>query len=339
MPRDLAFTKLMIDTAKGCPEVYSVAQANRAIRKRFAAAMGIEEGASVKEIRRAFRKNKWNVYEIIEDVIDERLQSGWGDNPFFRQFVEVKNLADGDTNEFFVPDDSILTVTKFSGNHHDLTRQKLGMGRSFSVTTDWYGIKVYEEFERFMAGRIDWTELVDKLYEALDKKVNDMLYQSFLGLDDIMPAAYSFAGTVTRDAILDRVEKVQTATGHEVMIAAPRSALAKITALTNASMWSDEMKNQRNSLGELGLWEGVELLRIPQVFAQGTREFVYPENKFYIIPKTDNKPIKLVYEGDGQFWEDTDSATKRDMTIEAEYHTKLGIAVVFGLDFAVGEIE
>lgn len=337
--KDLVFTKLMIDTAKNAVINYTKEEANEAIRNKFFEALGIDATSSVKEIRRAYRRNKAAVFDIIEDVIDERLVSGWGDNPFFQQFVEVKNLNDGDRNEFIVEDDSILTLAKFSGNHHDLVRQKLGMGKSFSITTEWYGIKIYEEYERFMAGRIDWAKFIEKLYEAVDKKVNDALYQAFLGLDNFVPAAYSLTGTITEELILSNAEMVATATGKEVMIAAPRTAIAKITALTNATMWSDEMKQQRNTLGQLGVWNSIDLVRIPQVFEKGTRVFAYPENKFYIIPKTDNKPIKLVYEGDGYFNENTDASVNRDMTIEAEYHTKFGVAVVFGLDYAVGTFE
>ena len=34
--------------------------------------------------------------------------------------VEVRNLALGDTNEFFVNDSSVLTVSKYAGGHHDI---------------------------------------------------------------------------------------------------------------------------------------------------------------------------------------------------------------------------
>lgn len=271
--------------------------------------------------------------------MEELLISGWGDNPFFRDFVEVKNIAAGDQNVFYIPDNSILTVSKFSGNHHDLIRQKLGMGEEFSVTTNWYGIRVYEEFERFMAGRVDWTKFIEKMYEAMDKKINDMLYNAFLGIDSMIPAEYKFTGTPTEETILSTAEKVSVATGKEVMIAGPRTAISKIANLTNASMWSDEMKNQRNTLGSLGVWNGIELVRVPQVFEKGTRNFVYPENKFFILPKTDNRPIKLVYEGESLFDENTDYTKRRDMTIEAEYMTKLGVGVVFGADFAAGQFE
>lgn len=333
------FKRLLIDTGKGCPIQYSVGEADQAIRKKFNEVLGTDENSTVKERRRAYRMHKNEVFAIIEDVIDELLVSGWTDNPFFRDFVEVKNLADGDKNEFYVPDKSILTLSKFSGNHHDIIRQKLGMGSSFSLTTSWYGIKIYEEFERFMAGRIDWPAFVQKLYEAVDRKINDMLYQAFLGLDEIVPAAYTFSGDITEATLLNRVEMVETANGgKEVVIAGPRTALSKITALTNATMWSSEMKNERNTTGQLGVWNGIRLMRVPQVFELNTRTFAYPENKFYVLPMTDNKPIKLVYEGDSYFTESTDYTARKDMTIEAEYMTKFGIGTIFGADFCTGEM-
>lgn len=211
------------------------------------------------------------------------------------------------------------------------------MGESFNVHTDWYGIKIYQDFELYMAGRIDWAEYIRKLYEALDKKINDMLYGAFMGLDEQVPAAYQMTGTITEATILEKAEMVEVATGHPVMIAGTRASLSKIAGLTSADMWSSEMKNERNTLGGLGTWNGIPLMRVPQVFEQNTRTFAYPDNKFYILPMTDNKPIKLVYEGDYEYVEDTQSTSRQDMTIEAEYMTKLGVATIIGLDFAVGK--
>ena len=334
---DKNFTKLLLDTAKGKTIKYSLAESDEAIRQHFFEVLGIEPTSNRKEIRKALRRKSYDVYELIEETINEMLISGWGDNPFFKQFVDVKNLAAGDSNVFYVPDKSILTVSKFSGNHHDLLRQKLGFGESFTVHTDWYGIKIYQDFELYMAGRIDWAEYIRKLYEALDKKVNDMLYGAFMGLDEQIPAAYQMTGTITEATILEKAEMVEVATGHPVMIAGTRASLSKITGLTGADMWSSEMKNERNTLGGLGTWNGIPLMRVPQVFEQNTRTFAYPDNKFYILPMTDNKPIKLVYEGDYEYVEDTQSTSRQDMTIEAEYMTKLGVATIVGLDFAVGK--
>lgn len=66
------------------------------------------------------RRHKLDVFEVIEETLDDLLVSGWGENPFFREFVEEKFMNLGDTNEFWVNDDVILTVSEVSGNHHDL---------------------------------------------------------------------------------------------------------------------------------------------------------------------------------------------------------------------------
>ena len=41
------------------------------------------------------------------------------ENEFFNEFVEMKNIAQGDRNEFWADKDVILTVAKVSGDHHD----------------------------------------------------------------------------------------------------------------------------------------------------------------------------------------------------------------------------
>lgn len=66
------------------------------------------------------RRHKLDVFEVIEETLDDLLVSGWGENPFFREFVEEKFMNLGNTNEFWVNDDVILTVSEVSGNHHDL---------------------------------------------------------------------------------------------------------------------------------------------------------------------------------------------------------------------------
>lgn len=334
------FTKLTVDTARDTlPEQYTKEDANDVIRQKFFEVLGINADSKAKDVRKAVRRNKVAIYELIEDTIDQLLVSGWGDNPFFRDFVDEKNIDAGDVNEFWVEDNSILTVSKFSGNHHDLIRQKLGVGQSFKVETSYYGIKVYEEFIRFQTGRIDWANFINKLYEAMDRKINDMVFDALMGVDTEIPAGYAETGTLNSNKMIELVEKVATATGREVVIVGTRAAVSQLLKLTDSAWISDEMKNQRNTTGNVTYFEGIRTMVVPQVFEAGTREFKLPEKKLFIFPVADNKFIKLVYEGESQFYENTDSAVNRDMTIEAEYMTKLGIATVFGMDFGTYTFE
>lgn len=116
----VAFQKLLHDAAHGTVEGYSAKEANDKIVEVFRKAIGCDEHSSKAEIRKAIRRNQIAIYEIIEEVIDDALVSGWDANPFFREYVDVRNLALGDKNEFYTPDDSVLSVMKVSGNHHDI---------------------------------------------------------------------------------------------------------------------------------------------------------------------------------------------------------------------------
>ena len=59
--------------------------------------------------------------EVLEEAVDFKVTTGFQDNEFFNNFVESKNIANGDRNEYWVKNnDVILTVAKVSGDHHDL---------------------------------------------------------------------------------------------------------------------------------------------------------------------------------------------------------------------------
>ena len=136
------FSQLMYDTAVGTlKDGYSKDDANDKIREIMFEVLGVDKDCTRKELHKAIRRHKVDVFEVIEETVENLLVSGWGSNPFFNEFVEVKSMNTGDTNEFYVPDESILTVAELSGNHHDLFRQRLGAGRTFNVKTSWYGVR------------------------------------------------------------------------------------------------------------------------------------------------------------------------------------------------------
>jgi hypothetical protein len=114
------FEKLLVDTARKKVEEYTLDQANKKIVEKFRAALGIDADARTPQVRRAIRANQNLVYTILEETVEEMIRTGWDNNPFFMQYAEIKNIALGDTNDFYVEDDSILSVSKISGNHHNI---------------------------------------------------------------------------------------------------------------------------------------------------------------------------------------------------------------------------
>lgn len=328
-------TRVMLNTSYGLPSgQYSVEDSNTTIRKYFEAELGIPEGCKdVRIIKKALRRNKVKFFEIIEETVENLLVSGWRENEFFERFVEFRNLQLGQKNLFYVPDESILTVSEFSGDHNDLRRQKLGAGSEYSVAIRDYGIKIYDEYIRFQAAIIDWAAFTNKMYEAIDKQVNDQIFEAFLGLDTVVPAGFGVTGALDLDKAVNLAEAVQIATGEDVIIAGTRPAISKLMGLTPSGWISNEMKNQRNTLGATTHFEGIETMVVPNVFEQGTTVTKYPNNKLFFLPKSDVKPIKFVYEGDMEYTEVTDKTTRVDQTMEAMIQYKAGLATVFGKYF------
>ena len=92
-----SFNKLMFQAATNKLEGgVSMEDANKKIREISYAVLGIDENASRKQIRNAIRRHKIDIYEVTEELLQDLLKTGWGDNPFFREFVEIKNLDDFD---------------------------------------------------------------------------------------------------------------------------------------------------------------------------------------------------------------------------------------------------
>lgn len=347
----LNFSQLLIDyTSNTFQSGITKADADEMIREKFRLIMGVDSNSSKKDIRRAFQKNKDELFQIIEDVVDNMLTSGWESNPFFMDFVDIRNLALGDANEFESVDETVLSVGKLSGDNWDIDRQRLGLGEVTRIPTYWVGLGVYEEFERVMLGRADWSRLVNAIYTAMDNYVNEVVFEAVRDAGSkFFPANSQFYKTAALDAaahdtFIEMVEDVQAANkGSEVVIMGTKSALAKLKNMADVNWIAKEDRTDNRNLGYLGIFEGTRVVEIPQVFKKNdtTQKLVknsLGQDFLLIMPLADNKFVKLVYEGDPIMKETTDNTVNQDMTYEVKYMTKLGVGTMMGRYFGTWNI-
>ena len=345
----ICFSELLIDAARNEVKEFSAKEANKKIVEKFRAALGIDEHDKPQAIKRAIRANRELVFTLIEETIEEVLITGWMENPFFQQFVETKNLALDDENDFYVEDDSILSVSKVSGNHHNMIRQRLGAGRHFSVAGEWYGLKIYADFERVLTGAEDWAKFVAKVAEAINRYLYDALYAALRGAQDKLGANWVKTGALdiaNKDTLVKLCQDISMATGSEVTIFGARSALSSLTAMADVN-WAPETVKQEYYAngGILGNWEGFSVAEIGQGLKRGasinsaTVEYMLDTDRLYIIPTSiANKFIKLVNYGETQVSQVTDRDTNRDMSQEYEVLYKMGINVILATVFGVWNI-
>lgn len=343
------FSELLLDAALGEVKDYSAKDANKKIVEKFRAALGIEPTDRPQHVRRAIRANKDLVFTLIEETIEEIIITGWMENPFFMQFVESKNLALGDENDFYVEDDSILSVSKVSGNHHNMIRQKLGAGRHFSVAGEWFGLKIYSDFERVLTGAEDWAAFVSKVADAVNRYLYDALYAALRGAKDSLGANWVKSGaleTANKATLVKLCQEISMATGSDITIFGARTALSALTGMADVNWVPEEVKKEyyKNG-GILGNWEGFSVAEIGQGLKRGASinsasvEYMLDTDRLYIIPTSvANKFIKLVNYGETQISQVTDKDTNRDMSYEYELLYKMGINVILNTVFGVWEI-
>ena len=72
-----------------------------------------------RDIKRAFNRHGEEFFEVIEELVDMKVNTGLQTNDFFNDFVDYRNIALGDSVEFYTEDKTILAVSKVSGHHHD----------------------------------------------------------------------------------------------------------------------------------------------------------------------------------------------------------------------------
>lgn len=320
--------KLMLDYKTGASMGnFSKSQSSEAIRKEFVELLG----TSTPDYK-TFRNNKNGVFQIMEEVLDVLITDGILGSQFFEQFVEYRDLNLGDKNEFYVEDKSMLTIAEVTGGTLNLRRQKLDVGEKFSVTTKWYGAKVYADFLRFVAGRIDFDALISKIDLAMRTQMAESIYASFVSASSYLPAVFKQTGSFDGDKVSNIVQHVQaSAGGAPVVIAGTRNALRKITASYNTTgtfLVSEAMKDQINSQGLLNTWEGIPLLEIPQVHTANTFDFAFDDKKLFVLP-ANVKPIKVVREGDSIIDERREG--NMDMSMEYTFLTRYGIGVIFNV--------
>ena len=311
-----AFNQLMLDYAHDALDGVSAKEANKKIVEIFRNVIGCDEKSTKAEIRRGIRRNQAVLFDLIEEVIDDALVSGWQENPFFREYVDVRNLALGDKNEFSTPDHSVLSVMKVSGNHHDIIRQRLGAGTTQSIETSWYAVKVYSEFERLLTGVEDFATLVGKITQAYDRYVNQALYEALIGVGSTLGSQWyksSALNETTKETLRTLVMDVSMATDSEVVIMGTYAALSKVYDLNTVSWASSDMKNEKYATGRFAYWDGIRLVELKNGFKlNDTTQYLIANDVLFIMPVGIEPMIKLVYEGDTQMYQVQDAGTHMD---------------------------
>lgn len=338
---------LMFDTASGS-DIYddelgrnmSKSEVNDTIREICFEELGITEKSTEKQLKRALNSDKaLALNEVIEEVIETKIQYGLSEDDFYNKYVEIRNLADGDRNEFYVEDDVILTVSKMGTSHHDISMQRLGYGQTYSLPTDMYGIKVGTDLRLFLTGRKDWNAFVDATAKAYLNKIQTLIAAEFATGVNLIPVPSNLTGTGaltpdtptvpgTKGAFDAIIEKVESANNCPAVVMGTKTALKNLNNICDVDWLSLGQKDAFANTGIIGMYEGTELYAIPQKFADKTLTTPIVNNGIlWIMPQIDDKFIKLVDGGEVELTINEVGGTKDDLQ-SYELQRRIGIGTL-----------
>ena len=331
----------------GVERAISKDEANKAVRKVLMEICELDETdlKSKKKRKRALKSHLNEVFEVIEEDVDFKVSTAFKDSEWFNEFVEQRNVALGDDEEFWTQDDITLAVAKISGDHHDLTMQNLGEGESFKVHTSTYGMKVGKDIDLILLGRVNFTELTDKIAEAFASMIQTTCYEEVYNASSKLPNNSQFVksgplSSETKEKFDTLLEDVATANEAEIVIMGTKMALKKMNALADIDWRSNSQKEAVASLGHLGTYEVTDLIEIPQRFARNDVTKKLIDNKMLLIfAKNQEKFVKFVDKGETEITED--GQNKGDLADDFqtyEVQREMGVSTILPRDFGVWKI-
>lgn len=327
MAIDSNLIKLAVDGYKGhVAGDYSVNDTQEALRKALVEA----NGGSTKLDIKAIRDGRCNgVFAIIEELVNVIHEEGLKGDEFFMNMVEDRNLSLGDTNKFHIERECLFAVADIAEGTQGVRRQRIEAGQDITINTQLRAIKIYEELNRILAGRIDFNKFVDLVGKSFTKQELDATYDAFVGMFKKLKTPYTETGSFDEDKLLELIDHVEASTGETAVVVGTRKALRKI----KTAVVSDSAKEEMYAMGHFGRFNGTELVAVKQRHKSGTDDFILDDNVLYVFAG-DTKPIKRVTEGDVTMLMGT-PMNNADMSQEFLMMKRTGIAVIFDRDFGV----
>lgn len=295
-------------------EQLSYTAMNETLRNELNELVGTEE---------LYELNKRQVFSLIAQTMDEivpnRLINAYG------QFAEIKQFAQGD-RPVFVRRTGTTRAKQFV-THAGLAGVyevfKLGQ-ESFEVGTSAMGAAAQIGFEEYLDGRVDFAELTQIIMDGMDELIYREIAAALQGAINQLPTANKFTSNGFSEAGLDYLVNTASAYGKPV-IYCTREFAVKIVPDTG---WiSDNMKDQMWNTGYLANYKGTQVVILPQTLEDesNTTKMIDPSYAWIIPAGTNNKPVKVAFEGTTHVRERNDND---DWSRDIQVYRKVGVGVM-----------
>ena len=223
-----------------------------------------------------FQKNKWEVYALISEMISANVSRLSADT--FADFCEVRDFALGDRVEFVVKNTDLFKVANIADGINSTRRQRL-MGKKIPTTAFKLAVAIYEELDRFLAGRIDWRAMVDNVSTSFTQVVANQIAKAMEGAYEQLNSNFVKSGSYSDKELQTLIAKVEAATGQKVAIYGTAEALANVEG-AGALIDAEDTRNY----GFVQLFNGTRMVKINNVYDEVNDKWALRNDVLYVIP-------------------------------------------------------
>lgn len=324
--------ELAVYAAKNeAPANYSTSSVDAALRDGFK-----EMSGSVAQ----FMKNRYDIYEIITQAVDEVVPNKVMDAVGI--FAEVQTVPQG-TKAVFKQKvgktraRKFLTQVGLSGVYETF---RLDV-KNFEVQAHAVGGAATIDFERMLDGAEVLSDLVDIITEGMVDSV-------YLEVHKALRAAYSVTGipqanratgsTFSGDDMMGLISVVR-AYGNGAVIFAPPEFIGKMGAdaivpvgANYQGVYHPQDIDAIHNQGYINIFRGTPIVQIPQSYTDENNNKTWIDPQLaYILPTGGERVVKVVLEGNTQMYD----FTNRDQSMEIHTYRKLGAAILSYHNWAI----
>lgn len=281
-----------------------------------------------------FQRNKYDLYELIaltvDEVVPQNVEATMG------QFAEIVNLPQG-AKATFKKKLGRLRAKQFVGRVSPAGIYETFRldSENFEIYTHAVGGGIRIDWERYLDGTEDWSELIQIITEGLEnevyKEIALELAASFNATgrpDNTKVTGASFSVGDARAL----VNTIRTYGNGAVIFATAQfiNAMGDAVVYANGENPSVSLKDVEDlrTTGKIAMFYGAPIVEIPNGFVDETNSEYQIDNEYaFVLPVGGEKIVKVVFEG-GSIVNDL-GQLPGDYSMEMMVYKKLGTAIMY----------
>ena len=324
--------ELALHAAKGtAPANYSTSSCSEAFLD------GLKEMAgSINQ----FMKNRYDLYDIIIDTVDEIVPNKVIDAVGI--FADVQIVPQG-TKAMFRQRigrsraKKFLTQVGISGVYESFRLDTA----TFEVSAHAVGGAVTIDFERMLDGAESLVDLMDVITDSLSDSIYVEVQRALRGALNASgrPAANKYTdASFVAEEMVKLVSTVRSYGGSAVIFAPPEfvaalgpDAIVPVGANYQGVYHPQDLDAIHNQ-GYINIFRGTPVVQIPQSFTDENNVTTWIDPQIaYVLPTGGERVVKVVLEGQTQMWD----YENRDRSMEVNIYKKMGVAILAHHNWAI----